>query len=56
MAPHQNIPEISNTTGAGDAFLAAIAYSLGSFRAGRRSNYHSISHYLQPCPVGGGNK
>lgn len=27
MAPHQNIPEISNTTGAGDAFLAAIAYS-----------------------------
>jgi len=27
MAPHQNIPEISNTTGAGDAFLAGIAYS-----------------------------
>lgn len=27
MAPHQNIPEIGNTTGAGDAFLAGIAYS-----------------------------
>lgn len=27
MAPHQNIPEISNTTGAGDAFLAGFAYS-----------------------------
>jgi len=27
MAPHQNIPEIGNTTGAGDAFLAGVAYS-----------------------------
>lgn len=27
MAPHQNLPEICNTTGAGDAFLAGIAYS-----------------------------
>jgi pseudouridine kinase len=27
MAPHQNIPEIANTSGAGDAFLAGIAYS-----------------------------
>lgn len=27
MAPHDNIPEIGNMTGAGDAFLAAIAWS-----------------------------
>ena len=27
MAPHQNIPEIANTSGAGDAFLAGVAYS-----------------------------
>ncbi|MGI9223144.1 MAG: carbohydrate kinase family protein [Woeseiaceae bacterium] len=27
MAPQQNIPEVANTSGAGDAFLAGIAYS-----------------------------
>lgn len=27
MAPHENIPEIGNTTGAGDAFLAGTAWS-----------------------------
>ena len=27
MAPHENIPEIANTSGAGDAFLAGVAYS-----------------------------
>jgi pseudouridine kinase len=27
MAPHENIPEIANTSGAGDAFLAGAAYS-----------------------------
>ncbi len=27
MAPHHNIPEIANTSGAGDAFLAGIAHS-----------------------------
>jgi len=43
MAPHQNIPEISNTTGAGDAFLAAIAYSWLQQWSFERSVYFALA-------------
>lgn len=43
MAPHQNIPEISNTTGAGDAFLAAVAYSWLQDWSLERSVYFALA-------------
>jgi pseudouridine kinase len=37
MAPHHNMPEIANTSGAGDAFLAGIALAWLQQRSIRRS-------------------